>query len=98
MSADTYRAAGLADIDLGTDLMRRVFNKENGPLADMDTLQGKREARSSLFAGAIGSNKNPLSHHHVDLGDPDDAAEIIMLANQLVRIVDARAAARRDEH
>ena len=91
-------AAGLAATDLGTDLMRRAFNKDNGPLTDMDTLPAERDARSSLFAGAIGSYKNPQSHRRVDLDDPDEAAEIIMLANHLLRIVDARAAARLDEH
>ena len=88
-------AAGLAATDLGTDLMRKAFNPQNGPLADMTSTAGEREARSSLFAGAIGSYKNPQSHRHVDLDDPDEAAEIIMLANHLLRIVDARATARR---
>lgn len=87
-------ASGLAATDLGTDLMRKAFNKENGPLADMATLPAEREARSSLFAGAIGSYKNPQSHRLVDLDDPGEAAEIIMLANHLLRIVDARGTAR----
>ena len=87
-------AAGLGANDLGVDLMRKAFNPQGGPLSDMFTTVGEREARSALFAGAIGSYKNPQSHRHVDLDDPDEAAEIILLANHLLRIVDARESAR----
>jgi uncharacterized protein (TIGR02391 family) len=81
-------AAGLTAKDIGTGLMRKAFDPEVGPLTDMSTEKAEREARSHLFTGAIGSYKNPHSHRNVALDDSDEAAEIILLANHLLRIVD----------
>jgi uncharacterized protein (TIGR02391 family) len=86
-------AAGLTTTDIGKDLMRTAFNVDNGPLTDMTAEKAERQARSDLFAGAIASYKNPHSHRRVDLDDPDEAAEIIMIANHLLRIVDTRRTA-----
>lgn len=86
-------ASGLSG-ELGVRLMRKAFDLKSGPLTDMGVEEGERDARSALFAGAIGSYKNPHSHRNVALDDPDEAAEIIMLANHLLRIVDSRKAAR----
>lgn len=82
-------AAGLAASDIGTKLMRKAFDVESGPLTDKNSEPSERQARSDLFAGAIGSYKNPHSHRNVALEDPDEAAEIIFFANHLLRIVDA---------
>lgn len=86
--------AGLSTKDVGTGLMRTAFHPENGPLTDTRTEKAEREARVSLFAGAIGSYKNPHSHRDIGLEDFDEAVEIIMLANHLLRIVDTRVAAQ----
>ncbi len=85
------REAGcFAPQDLGVDLMRRAFNPNTGPLTDPSLVPGERQALSDLFAGAIGSYKNPHSHRNVPL-EPTEAVEMIMLASHLLKIVAARS-------
>lgn len=85
-------ASGFGAEDLGVNLMRKAFNIENGPLTDINAEKGERQARSDLFAGAMGSYKNSHSHRDVHLDNPDEAYELVMLANHLLRIVDQRRA------
>ena len=87
-------ASGLTARDIGTALMRKAFDLNGGSLTDQSADKAEQQARADLFAGAIGSYKNPHSHRNADLDDPGEAAEITMLANHLLRIVDERAAAR----
>jgi uncharacterized protein (TIGR02391 family) len=77
----------------GPDLMRKAFHAENGPLADKSLPVGERESIMHLFHGAIGAFKNPGSHREVGLDDPTRAAELLMFASHLLRIVDDRVAA-----
>lgn len=78
--------------DYGTDLMRDAFrpaekNHQPGSLTDTQLPVAEQVAMANLFAGAIGLYKNPQSHRHVPT-HPDDAAEVIVFASQLLRIVD----------
>jgi uncharacterized protein (TIGR02391 family) len=82
--------------DYGNDLMRNAFRSDGkkdksannpGPLTDKQLPIAEQEAMANLFAGAIGLYKNPPSHRHVPT-NAEDAAEVIIFASQLLRIVD----------
>jgi len=83
-------AGGFADTDIGTPLMRKAFDKASGPLADTKQPEAEREALAHLFAGAIGSYKNPHSHRTVTINDRAEAQEMVILASHLLRIVESR--------
>lgn len=85
-------ASGLGEGWIGVKLIREAFNPERGVLTDVMAEAGERTSRIELFAGAIGSHKDPHSHRDVDLNSPLEAIEAIYLANSLLRIVDASRA------
>jgi len=84
-------AGGYTDSDIGVPLVRNAFDPKQGPLTDMNQEPGEREALAHLFAGAIGSYKNPHSHRTISIRDPKEAQEMVMLASHLLRIVESRA-------
>jgi uncharacterized protein (TIGR02391 family) len=72
---------------LGVKLMRRAFG-EDGSLRSPDLDPGEQVARMELFAGAIGLFKNPTSHREVEYGNPTEAAEVVLFADLLMRVLD----------
>lgn len=73
---------------VGVTLMRTAFNPDSGPLADKNAVPAERQATSDLFAGSIGLFKNPSSHRIVNYEDAAEAAEMILFANYLLRLVE----------
>jgi uncharacterized protein (TIGR02391 family) len=59
-----------------------------GPLADATLDAGERVGMMELFAGAIGTFKNPPGHRQVDYEDPTEASEVVILADLLMRVLD----------
>ena len=81
------KAGSYTQNDYGVHLMRQAFDKNDGKLTDPSEQEPVREAKAHLFAGTIGLYKNPSSHHEVEF-IPEEAAEIIIFASHLLRIVD----------
>lgn len=82
-------AGGFPARTLGDSLMRLAFNPDNGPLTNTSLVSGERRAIMELYAGAIGAFKNPLSHRTVDYEDPQIAAEQLLFADLLHRMLDS---------
>lgn len=80
--------ADAPDSLIGVALMQQAFKPEGGPLCDAAAEGGEQVATMNLFAGALGLFKNPVSHRPVDFDDPTEAAEIVLLADLLLRLLD----------
>ena len=76
---------------VGVDLMRTAFHPDRGVLTNKALPKAERESCMHLFAGAIGTFKNPSSHRYVRIG-PEQARELLLFANYLLRLVDSAGA------
>jgi hypothetical protein len=83
-------AAGLFAADFGDALMRKAF-MTGGLLDDPRIPASENVGRSNLFAGAIGWLRNPAGHRMVN-PDTQETAEVVLLANYLIRVADLAAA------
>jgi uncharacterized protein (TIGR02391 family) len=82
-------AAGLPGDRIGVTLMKEAFG-EGKPMWDPQMHGGEAVALMDLFKGSIGLFKNPSSHRQVDFKDPVEAAEAVILADLLLRILQRR--------
>jgi uncharacterized protein (TIGR02391 family) len=83
--------SGFGEDQIGVPLMTMAFNpneKMRGPLVDSEAERGEQEAVMAIFRGSIGMFKNPSSHRAVDYSDPTFGAEVVLLADLLLRILD----------
>ena len=78
--------------DYGVNLMRQAFHPQTGKLTDTNQLSAEKDATLALFAGSIGLYKNPSSHRNVNI-TAVEAAEAIIFASHLLKIVDSRKSA-----
>ena len=85
-------AGDFHETDIGVKLARKAFHSDTGSLTDTSAVPAERQALSDLVAGALGSYKNPHSHRNVTINDASEAAEMVILASHLLKIVDARKA------
>ena len=83
-------AGGYTKDIYGDTLMRTAFHHKTGNLTDENQSESEKKGKSHLFAGAIGLYRNPSGHHEVEFA-PEEAAEIIIIASHLLRIVDSCA-------
>jgi uncharacterized protein (TIGR02391 family) len=90
------KAAGLSTESYGVDLMRKAFHPEDGILTDRSRVRSERDATAHLFAGTIGLIKNPSSHQDVNWEDASECAELMYLANYLLRLVERHANLKRE--
>ena len=67
--------------------MKQAFG-EHGPLTDAAIIPSEQQATMALFWGGIGVFRNPTGHRRVLFEEPVFAAEAIVLADLLHRLLD----------
>jgi uncharacterized protein (TIGR02391 family) len=78
---------------VGVALMQQAFRPPKGDGTEAGPLHRREEpaeavAIMNFFTGAVGLFKNPASHRRVDFADSTEAAEIVLVADLLMRLLD----------
>jgi uncharacterized protein (TIGR02391 family) len=79
--------AGATNEVIGVNLMNRAFGP-TGPLTDRASTIGEQEGMRCLFAGAYAVLRNPAGHVEVNYDDVAEAADAVVTASLLMRILD----------
>jgi uncharacterized protein (TIGR02391 family) len=82
------KLAKFGDDLVGVDLMSRAFNPQGGPLRDSGAVKAEQVGVMNLFQGAYAVLRNPAGHREVDYDDVTEAAEAVVMASLLMRILD----------
>jgi uncharacterized protein (TIGR02391 family) len=72
---------------IGVALMNQAFGP-SGPLRDANSASGEQEGTRALFAGAYAVLRNPSAHREVSYEDVSEAAEAVLTASLLMRMLD----------
>jgi uncharacterized protein (TIGR02391 family) len=90
--------AGYGQSEHGESMIHDAFNeKSRGPLVDATAPEAEQRAMRFLMVGSNGLFRNPRGHRDVDVDDPKEAAELLIVASHLLRMVEKRAAARKSQ-
>lgn len=78
---------GYSDDFFGVKLMNQAFGT-GGRLTDSQSTSGEQEGMRALFAGAYAVLRNPSGHREVNYDDVAEAAESVIVASLLMRMLD----------
>lgn len=81
-----------AEEDRDVELMEKAFHPETGKLTNENQTEDEKQAGLRLFTGAMGLYKNPPCHRNINF-TAEKAAEVIIFANHLFKIVDSNTSA-----
>ena len=87
-------AAGFGPDKYGRQLVTDALRVGSGTFVISDETPAEQEGFLQLFLGAVTAFKNPSSHRTVEYSDPDEAADIVHLADLLLRVIDREVANR----